>query len=92
MEVGEAIAEAAYEDASNVPSGLLFSMSFATGVHVLSGICFAVLSVFHIMKNWSALKNHLKTKSGKFSKELLFACLLILTVLLFTLLAELLIE
>jgi hypothetical protein len=67
MEVGEDILEAIYEDETIVPPPFLFIISFTTAVHVLSGIFFAVLSVFHVCKNWNALKSHIK--GGKTSKE-----------------------
>jgi hypothetical protein len=58
-------------------------MSFATATHVLSGIFFALLSIFHISKNWNALKNHIKSKSGKISKEsiLAFTCIAVVLIL-----------
>ncbi|MDR2638594.1 MAG: hypothetical protein LBC09_02005 [Helicobacteraceae bacterium] len=64
IEVGETIGEAAFENEADIPSYLLFIMSFITATHVISGVCFAVLSIFHIRRNWNALKNCLKTKSG----------------------------
>jgi cytochrome bd-type quinol oxidase subunit 2 len=73
IEVGEEIAEMIYEDESEAPASLLFFMSFLTATHVLSGIFFVLLSVFHIIKNWSALKNHLKIKNAKISKAFILA-------------------
>jgi succinate dehydrogenase/fumarate reductase cytochrome b subunit len=64
MEVGEDILEAIYEDETKVPPPFLFIISFATATHVLSGIFFAVLSVFHICKNWNALKNKSKERTA----------------------------
>ncbi|MDR0746426.1 MAG: hypothetical protein LBE89_00855 [Helicobacteraceae bacterium] len=64
IEIGEAVGEAVFENAAEVPLYLLFMMSFVTAAHVISGVCFASLSMFHIVKNKNALKKHLKTKSG----------------------------
>jgi hypothetical protein len=63
IEVAEAIVYA--DGFAQIPAYLLFIMSFLTAAHVISGVCFAALSTFHIIKNWNALKNHLKTKNGK---------------------------
>ncbi|MDR2341895.1 MAG: hypothetical protein LBD84_02490 [Campylobacteraceae bacterium] len=81
IEIGEEVLGTVYEDETKVPPLFLFIVSFVTATHVLSGIFFAVLSIFHISKNWSALKNHLKTKSGKINKECASALILVVIVL-----------
>jgi hypothetical protein len=91
IEIGEAIAGAIYENESQVPAAALFFMGVVTAAHVLSGICFALLSVFHVKKNWGAMKNHIKAKNGKVGKEVLFACALTAAVLILAFLAKLLI-
>ncbi|MDR0762482.1 MAG: hypothetical protein LBF13_05495, partial [Campylobacteraceae bacterium] len=48
IEVGEEILGVVYEDETKIPPLFLFIMSFVTAVHVLSGIFFTILSIFHI--------------------------------------------
>jgi hypothetical protein len=88
IEVGEAI----YEGESQIPAAALSCMHIVTAAHVISGICFAILSIFHIKKNWSVMKNHLKMKNARISKEVLFACALSAAVLFLAVLAGLLID
>jgi hypothetical protein len=81
IEVGEEILGAVYEDEAKVPTRILFIMGFLTAAHVLSGIFFAILSLFHIIKNRSALKNYIWSKNGKISKESVLALILATVVL-----------
>jgi hypothetical protein len=74
IEVAEAIV---YEEAI-IPPYILFIMSFLTAMHVISGIFFVLLSIFHIVKNWNVLKNHLK-KNVKINKEGILVMVLVLT-------------
>jgi hypothetical protein len=41
-----------------------FPMHFCTAVHVLTGLVFTVLSVFHTITNWRSLKAHIKKAGG----------------------------
>jgi hypothetical protein len=63
------VAEELVGEDEAIPSYLYLIMSFLTAAHVFSGIFFTALSVFHIIKNWSALKKYLKAKNDKINKE-----------------------
>jgi hypothetical protein len=65
-------------EAENAAPSVIFIVHFCTAIHILCGFTFAILSVFHIVKNWRALVNHLKNKSVTINKETIFAVLLLI--------------
>jgi hypothetical protein len=68
-------------EAENVAPSLIFILHFFTATHILCGFTFAILSVFHIVKNWRALVHHLKNKSVKINNATIFAVLLLVALL-----------
>jgi hypothetical protein len=66
-------------ESENASPSVIFILHFSTAIHILCGFTFAILSVFHILKNWRALVNHLKNKSIKINTATIFAVLLLIT-------------
>jgi hypothetical protein len=66
-------------ESENATPSLIFILHFSTAIHILCGFTCAILSVFHIVKNWRALVNHFKNKSIKINNATIFAVLLLIT-------------
>lgn len=53
-----------------------FFIHLFTVIHIFSGLTFTILSVFHSITNWQAMRGYIKSKNLVISREAIYAFLL----------------